>query len=921
MISFFRKLRWLTRRVAKEAELREELQFHLEEEAEERKREGLPNEEALWAARRELGNLTIVQESTRAAWGWTILDQLGQDLRYTVRTMLHNRAFTALAALSLALGIGANTAIYSFMDSLLLRALPVPDPESLAVLNWHSREPRGPRPNHVMHGMDGSTWADGNGETGGIFPFGAFELLRENRSIFSSLFAYYESKKHNLTIKGQAEIADGEYVSGDFFRGLAVPPAAGRLIAPDDDRPGAAPVVVISMRLGERRFSSAADAVGQSILIDNQPFTVIGVTSPEFFGVDPEVSPDFYVPMRMNLVMDRTVSWGVTPQQYLDKNHYWIQMMGRLRPGVTLAQAQAALAPVFHEWVEATASNERERESLPALTVKEGAGGLDTLRRHYSKPLYVLLTMVDLILAIACANIANLLLARAAARRREMAVRLSIGAGRLRLVRQLLTESICLAFAGGAIGIGLAFWGVRFLTALLANGQEDFTLRAELNWHVLAATMALSVLCGVVFGLAPAMQSTRADVIPALKEGAAAGLGWRPSRTFRRVSLSQALVVSQIVVSLLVLVAAGLFVRTLSNLQSIQMGFNRENVLLFQVNARQAGHRDPEILAFYEGLRERFAGIPGVRNATLSHASLLGAGRGLEVRISGTPVARETRILHTGPRFFSTMQIPLLLGREIDERDTPASRSVVVVNERFVKVHFGDRNPLGRHVTRGGPHSREMEIVGVASDAHYGRLKDDTRPVLYIPYNQEEQPRVQQMVYALRTAGDPLAYARTVRDIVHQADSRIPLMDVRTQAAEIDRAMNQEIIFARLCTGFAVLALVIAGVGLYGTTAYGVARRTGEIGIRMALGAQRAVVVRMILRQVVVLAALGLAIGLPAALGASKLLQSFLFGMKANDPLALTSAVGILLGAVMLAGYVPARKASRIDPITALRDE
>jgi macrolide transport system ATP-binding/permease protein len=921
MIPFFRKLRWLTQRDAREAELREELLFHLDEEADECKRDGLPEDEAQWAARRELGNLAIVQESTRAAWGWTLLQQLGQDIRYAMRTMLHNRAFTALAALSLALGIGANTAIYSFMDSILLRALPVPDRESLVVLNWHSPRPKGPRPNHVMHGMDGETWTDGNGTSSGIFPFGVFGLLRENNSIFSTLFAYYHSDKHNLTIDGQAELAAGEYVSGDYFRGLGVLPAAGRLILPDDDRAGAPPVVVIGDRFAERRFSNAASAVGQSILIDHQPFTVAGVTPAEFFGVDPAVNPDFYVPMHANLVLDRTVSWAVTPETYLDRNHYWVEMMGRLRSGVTLAQAQAAMAPVFHQWVEATASNERERESLPALTIREGAGGLATLRRRYSRPLYVLLTMVGLVLAIACANVANLLLARAAARRREMAVRLSIGAGRMRLVRQLLTESVCLGFAGGAAGIGLALWGVRFLTALLANGNENFTLRAGLNWHVLAVTFALSVLCGTVFGLAPAIQSTRPDVIPALKEGLTGGMGWRPSRGFRRVGVSQALVVSQIAISLLMLVAAGLFVRTLSNLQSIPLGFNRENVLLFQLNARQAGHRDPEILAFYEELRKRFAAIPGVRNATLSHASLLGAGRGLDVLISGKPAAPATRILHTGPGFFTTMQIPMLLGREIDERDTPASPNVVVVNERFVKLHFGDRSPLGRHITRGGPHPREMEIVGVASDAHYGRLKDDPPPVLYIPYNQEEQPRMQQMVYALRTTGDPLACVKPVREIVHRADSRIPLTEVRTEAAEIDRAMNQEIVFARLCTGFAALALIIAAVGLYGTTAYGVARRTGEIGIRMALGAQRGVVVRMILRQVLVLAAVGLAIGLPAAAGASKLVQSFLFGVRANDPLTLTSAVGILLVAVILAGYMPARKASRIDPINALRDE
>lgn len=919
MNSFFRKLRWLTQRGTKEAELRQELQFHMEEEAEQRIGEGWQDENAQWAARRELGNLTTVQERTRAVWGWTFLEQLVQDLRYALRTMLHNRLFTALSLLSLALGIGANTAIYSFMDSILLRALPVANPESLALLNWHSKEPRGIRPNHVMHGMDGETWADGNGMSSGIFPFGAFELLQENKSIFSSLFTYCPSDKRTLTIKGQAEVAGGEYVSGDYFRGLEVPPAAGRLIFANDDRVGAPLVVVISMGLSERRFPGAANAVGQTILIDNLPFTVIGVTPPEFFGLDPEANPDFYLPMHTNLVLDRTVSWAFTPKTYHDANHYWVEMMGRLRPGVSLAQAQAAQAPAFHHWVAATAASERELESLPELTVKEAGGGLGTLRRRYSKPLYVLWTMVGLILAIACANTANLLLSRAAARRREMAVRLSIGAGRLRLIRQLLTESVLLALVGGTLGVLLALWGVRILTFLLANGRQNFTLRAELNWHVLVATFALSVLCGAVFGLAPAIQSTRADVMPALKGSRAAEPSARVRLVLWHVTLSQGLLVSQIVFSLMMLVAAGLFVRTLSNLQSIQMGFDRENLLLFELNARQSGHRDPEILTFYSELRTRFAAIPGVRNATLSHASLLGAGRRLDIRVAGTP-APETRILNTGPRFFSTMQIPILLGREIDERDRPGSPPVVVANERFTNIHFGKENPLGRRVTLGGPHPREMEIVGVAANAHYGRLKDDTQPVLYIPYNQGDPP-VQQMVYALRTAGDPLSYVKTVRETVHQADARIPVMKVMTQAVEIDRSMNQEIIFARLCTGFAALALVIVSVGLYGTMAYAAARRTGEIGIRIALGAQRGAVVRMILRQVFLLAAVGLAIGLPAALGASRLVESFLFGIKANDPLALTSAVAILLGAALLAGYMPARKASRIDPIAALRHE
>jgi len=920
MNDFFRKLGWLARRAAKERELREELEFHLAEEANEREATGLPEEQARRAARRDLGNFTLVQEDTRAEWGWTILEQFVQDVRYAVRTMMHNRAFTAVAVISLALGIGANTVIYSFMDAILLRTLPVARPESLAVLNWHSNEPKGARPNHVMHGMDGSTWTEDNGVSSGIFPFGTFELLRENGAIFSSLFAYYPTGKRTVLVKAQAEIAAGEYVSGDYFRGLEVPPAAGRLLLADDDRVSAPLVTAISTRLSERLYGDAANAVGQPITIDNLPFTVVGVTPSEFFGVDPNASPDFYVPMHANLVLDGTESWAKTAETYLDRNHYWVEMMGRLRPGVSLEQARSVLGPQFQQWVGATATNERELESLPALRVKEGAAGLDTLRREYSKPLYLLWAMVGLILAIACANIANLLLSRATARQREMAVRLSIGAPRMRLIRQLLTESIVLALAGGVLGILLAFWGVRALTLLLANGQSDFPLGEELNWHVLTMTLALSVLCGGFFGLAPAFQATRADVTPALKGERASGQRWRAGLTRWRVGLSQVLVILQLVFSLLMLVAAGLFVRTLGNLQSIQIGFNRENVLLFELNARQAGHRDPEIVAFYEEMRKRFEAIPGVRTATLSHASLLDAGRGLELRVAGTP-APDTWILNTGPNFFSTMQIPMLAGREIEERDRPSSPGIVVVNERFVKTHFGRENPLGRRVTLGGPHPRDMEIVGVCANAHYGQLKDDIRAVIYIPYNQGDYPLVQQMVYALRTAGDPSAYAKTVREIVQQADSHIPVMNVTTQAVEIDRKMNQEIIFAWLCTDFAILALVIASVGLYGTMSYAVARRKGEIGIRMALGAQRGTVERMILGEVFVLAAVGLGIGLPAAFVASRLVESFLFGVRASDPLAALLAVFVLVCAALTAGYIPARTASRIDPITAIRYE
>jgi macrolide transport system ATP-binding/permease protein len=924
MTSFFRKVRWWAQRRRKEDELREELQFHLDEEAEERQAEGLTTDQARWAARRDLGNVTLLRENTRTLWTWTFLEQLVQDLRYGLRTMIGNRSFTAVAVLSLALGIGANTAIYSFMDSILLRSLPVSDPESLVVLNWQSKDLRGPKGERrpfVMHSIFGRTYNDPTtGLTSGIFPFPAFELVRKKSdSVFSSVFAYYPADNVTMMINGQAELANGEYVSGDFFLGLAVPPAAGRLIAAADDRAGAPPVAVISMGLSQRRFGGAANATGQSILINNVPFTVVGVTLPEFFGVDPAATPEVFLPMHANLLLGAGSLSATTPQEYLDQNYYWIEIMGRLRPGVSLAQAQAVLASPFQQWVAGTATNDEERANLPALLLREGAGGLDNLRRQYSKPLYVLLGLVGMILAIACANMANLLLARAAARRREMAVRLSIGAGRLRVIRQLLTESILLASLGGTLGVLFAVWGVRVLTLLLANGQEHFTLRAELNWHVLVATLAVSLLCGALFGLAPAIQSTRADVIPALKETRGSE-ATRARRGFLRMNLSSVLVVAQIAMSLLMLVSAGLFVRTLSNLQSVQLGYNRENVLLFELNARQAGHREPEIAAFYSDLRSRLQAIPGVRNATLSHASLVRAGRRLPISVSGTPTA-GTRILNTGPAFFTTMQIPMLLGREIDERDQPGSPSVAVVSELFAKTHFGDQNPVGRQITLGGPKPREMEIIGVSANARYGGLKGEIPPVVYIPYNQGTFPPVQQMTYALRTAGDPLAYIRTVREIVQQTDSRIPVTNVKTQAAEIDQTINQEITFAKLCTGFAILALVIACVGLYGTMAYTVARRTGEIGIRMALGAQRGAVVWMVLREVFILAAVGLAISVPTALGTSKFIESFLFGMKPNDPRALIMAVVILLSAALLAGYMPARKASRIDPMIALRHE
>jgi macrolide transport system ATP-binding/permease protein len=921
MSSFFRKLSWLARRRQKEAELREELEFHLEEEAEERRADGLTGEAARYAARRDLGNYTLVHEDTRAAWSWTLLEQFFQDLRYAFRAIAANMTFSALAIVSLALGIGANTAIFSFMDSLLLRALPVPEPESLVVLKWHTKA-MAHASNSVTQGFHGSTYGDAQtGTIGGIFPYAAFELMHRDGAVFSDVFGRYAWDGFNLSVKGEAEVAKGDFVTGDFFNGLRIAPTAGRLIFPEDDRAGAPAVVVVSHALSQNRFGSPANAIGQTVLINDVPFEVVGVAAPEFLGVDPGTKPDFYLPMHAGLLLPDPRPDG---DWFVNQNEYWIEILARLRPGVSREQAQAAMAGPFHQWVEGTATNDTQRANLPEFLVREGAGGLDGLRQRYSEPLQILMTLVGLVLAMACANIANLLLARSAARRREMAVRLSIGAGRLRVIRQLLTESVLLAFWGGALGVLVAVWGMRFLGVLLTTGSRRYTLQAELNWHVLAAAAVLSLLTGLLFGLAPAMQATRVDILSALKESRTGDPIAAMRRSRVRVSLSQVLIAVQVGVTLVMLVAAGLFVRTLANLQSIALGFNRENVLTFQLDARKAGHTDPEIERFYEQLREKCGALPGVRETSLSRDPLIGNGTsGTTVLLAGSSTPKDTDVLPVGTDFFPTMQIPILTGRGTEGQDGPGSAPVAVVNEKFVQEYLGGKNAIGQTLTWEQPKTkiRGVEIVGVSGNWHFGQAQREIKPIVYVPFSQNSYVQTGEMFFELRTAGNPLGYVNAVREIVRRADARVPVSDVVTQSVAIDRSMNQEIIFARLCTAFGVLALVTACVGLYGTVAYNVARRTCEVGIRMALGAQRGGIVWMVLRDVLLVAGVGLAISVPLVLATSKLVEAFLFAMQPNDPVTLATAIGILVLAAVLAGYAPARKASRIDPMVALRHE
>jgi predicted permease len=801
----------------------------------------------------------------------------------------------------------------------MVRALPVRNPGELVIPNWRAK-----RDPAVVQSSNGSEYDEpGGGTTSPDFPWPAYELLRNQTDVFSGLFAYKDAGHLNLVVRGQAELGDVEFVSGNFFSGLGIVPAAGRMIADSDNLAGASQVAVLSYSYWQGRLAGDLSAIGQTVRINNVPFTISGVAAPEFFGVKPGSAPVLYVPIVNRPALARNYG-NEHDTMFIDSHFYWVDMMGRLRPGVTLARAQAELAGPFHHLVLASASNDRERANLPALWVEEGGSGVDSLRRYRSNSLFILMTMVAFILAIACANIANLLLARATARRREIAVRLSLGASRLRVLRQLLTESVMLALPGGILGLGVAAAGIRFLIRLLSGGQEDFSLSVQLDWHVLAFTSGLAFATGILFGLAPAIAATRVDITPALKETRASA----PRRHGRRIGLSQLLVVTQIALSLLLVLGAALFVRTLANLHSVEIGFNQENVLTFSLDAGQAGYKDAALRAFYARMDEQFRALPGVGAATVTDMPLVsGWNSGTNVTLPGAPKQQGRGGTHTslttvGPTFFDTMQIPMALGRSIGSHDVDGAPLAAVVNEVFAKKYFPNQNPIGQHFGLGNSEAGDLTIVGVAKNFRYSSLKRAIPPVVYLSSLQNIIKRPSgAMFFELRTMGNPLALGATVRKVVHDVAPNIPVTAMMTQRQRIDTTIVDEHIFADLCTAFAILALIIACVGLYGTMAYVVARRTNEIGIRMALGAERRRIIWMVLREVLTLAAAGLTIGLICAWSATSAIESYVFGMKPADPLTMLLAAGILIVALVLAGFAPATRASRIDPLSALRHE
>jgi predicted permease len=844
------------------------------------------------------------------------MQTLWQDLRYGFRQLLKSPGFTAVAVLSLALGIGANTALFSLVDAVLLKMLPVKKPEELVLFRWATGQ-------RAMFGMhNGSINRDpATGQRlGTSISYPAFEQLRANNQTLSDIFAFAPMEQLNVNADGQAEIANGQLVTGGYFAGLGARTVLGRGITGDDDQAGANPVAVISHRYWQRRFGQDASVVGKTINVNNVAFTIVGVTAPGFHGaMQIGDSPELSIPMAMEprLIQGRS--------EMNEAWYWWVSVMGRLKPGVSAEAVRAELEVVFQrnaqEGWNALPPNRRPpdygQRELPRMQVVSGAQGLTNVREAYQRPLRILMIVVGLVLLIACANVANLLLARAATRRQEIAVRLALGAGRFRLIRQLLTESVLLALCGGALGWMLAWWAKDLLTIWHPWSGGGLEVDLRLDWRVFGFTAAVAMGAGILFGLAPALRATRIDLTPALKENAR---GAKSSLS----ALGKSLVVAQVALSLLLLVGAGLFVRTLRNLQSVELGFNADNLLLFRVDPRLNGYDNEQIARVYQQLVERIEAVPGVRSATMSRHPLLSgsSANGPAYAQGGVPQTAADSIVYQQRvrwNFFETMEIPLVAGRLLTAQDDERAPRVAVINQTMARRFFGAENPLGRRFGFGRTeNSGQIEIVGVVKDAKYTGQRDEIPSTAYLPYPQQS---LGQMNFAVKTSGDPNLLLGAVREAVRQVDRNLPLFDVKTQTEQADQALAQERLFARLTGFFGLLALVLASIGLYGVMSYSVAQRTREIAIRMALGATQSVILRRSVGQGMLLAATGIAIGTAAAVALTRFISSFLFGVAPNDPLTFVVIALMLTIVALLACWIPARRAARVDPMIALRYE
>jgi predicted permease len=818
---------------------------------------------------------------------------------------------------SLALGIGANTAIFSLVNDFLLRALPVRNPGELVLFR-------------LTEGVRGrlSRAGENNGSVDPVTGRGSstsfslliFERFRGSHAALSEVFAFAPFSQVNILVDGQPEVAPtAQLVSGNYHAGLGVPAVLGRTLTLDDERPSAMDVAVISHRYWERRFGRDPAILGKVIQINRIATTIVGVTPAGFDGaMQAGESADVSVPLAHHLRFQPNRASRSQPW------YWWIRIMGRLTPGTTAAQAAASLEPVFQQtaregWL-AGVSQDKSPAQMPddaLLAADPGAQGENDRRRQYAGSLRLLMGLVTLVLAAACANVANLLLARGAGRRREIALRLALGASRGRIVRQLLAESLLLASAGAALGTVLAWWSRDLLLALRPFGNARVVLDLPLDARVLGVTMATAAATALVFGLAPALRATRVDLTAEFQGSTRTPVGAARSR------LGQALMVVQIALSLVLLVSAGLFVRTLGNLAGIDAGFNRRGLVLFEIDAASAGYPRQQFVALQTRLQGRLALIPGVRAVTFSSVpTLSGTRQNKRIAVPGhapppdAPIAVNTNGL--APNFFTAMELPIVAGRGFAESDDGTRPKVAVVNQSFARKYFGDEDPVGRQIVFNSPgDNSRAEVVGVAADAKYSVMRDAPPPAVYLSALQQVDGDAN---FALRLASLDAGMLAAIRAAVREVDPALPVLNLRTQDEQIDRLHAQERLFARLSGFFGLLALALACVGLYGLMSYAVLRRTAEIGLRMALGARRAQVLRMILRESLTLVVVGLAAGIAIAAGASRLVATMLFGLSGTDPVTYGAAASLLAAVALLASLSPALRASRVDPMVAFRE-
>ena len=849
---------------------------------------------------------------------WNVLNTGFRDLKYGLRALRRSPGFTLIAVLTLALGIGANTAIFTLLDQVLLRLLPVKNPQQLVLLTMRGR--------HY-----GSNWG------GNAISYPMYRDFQDHNEVFSGMFCRFPIPVAVASGNNQAERVESELVSGEYFDVLGVQAALGRTFTPDDNRVRSGhPVVVLSYDYWKTHFSSNPSVVGQTILVNNHKMTVIGVAQAGFNGVELGNSPKLFLPIMMQ---PDVMSVG-NNEMLTDRRNRWVNAFGRLKPGVSLQQAKASLQPFMHSMLEMevkeaafshASTYDREQFLKCWIDVLPGSQGRSYVRRALSTPLWVLMATTGIVLLIACANIANLLLARATGRQKEIAVRLAVGASRGRIISQLLIETLALSAMGAAIGLALAFWADHALLAIyLPSDSDGMRISSVPDLRILLFTLAVTIATGLAFGLVPALQTTRPDVGKTLKDQAGAVVGGTQG------NLRRALVVAQVALSLLLLIGAGLFLRTLNNLSSVGPGFPVQRLIGFNIDPTLASYTTDRMKIFYQRLQENLGSIPGVESVGFASMRILEDNEwdssmtveGYTAKAGENP---EPFMNQISPGYFAAMGIPIVAGRDFnanDNREVLRGRekddwtpTVAIINETFARKYFAGRNPIGYHIGFGSDPGTPtpMEVIGVVKDVKYTSVRDDIPEQAFIPYLGSHF--VGGMTVYARTAADPSVIMPLLRERVRDRDPNLPIYSMRTTEAQLANSLSNERMIASLSTVFGFLATLLAVIGLYGVMAYTVAQRTREIGIRMALGAETGRVLWLVMREVLVLVAIGVGVGVPAALALIRVVKSQLYGVSAHDMTTLMIATLSLVLVACAAGYVPALRASRVDPMRALRYE